>query len=232
MVKEEFKSLFENGITRNAIKAVFNPYSIMKPLNDNYLYLETINELEKGAVYDELKVSLAYSTYFEDDKEKQFEDAIKTFLSYKDNMPFYPTPEDWMKVISASEDFIKKIIPEKGVNLSILFSDCAPELRTIFWKKIEKMEELEADNIEDGIFEYSENYFDYYFFDKTPANTKSQWAKYLSKEFEVAKRLEEAWQNREYYYEIAKEKHLSVNDTVMLFVDYAFEGYDELKRED
>lgn len=231
MTYEELKALFENGITREGIKAVFNPYSYMKPLNDNYLYLETLYELERGTTYEELKVSLPYSTYFEDDKEMQFEDAITTFLSYKDNMPFYPTIEDWMKEISAPEDFIKKIIPKNRDGIAIIFHNFAPELRTIFWKKIEKMEELEEENIEDGLFEYSEYYFDEYFFDKTPAKTKSQWEKYLSKEFEVAKRLKEAWNNREHYFEIAKEKHLTVNNALMLFIDYAFEGYDELIRE-
>ena len=231
MVKEEFKPLFENEITRKGLKAIFNPYYIMKSLKTTFSQ-EIIYELERKATYDELKVSLPYSTYFDTDKESQFEEAIITYLSYKDNMPFYPTIEDWMKEISAPEDFIKKIIPEKGVHLSTLFCDFSPELRTIFWKKVEKMEELEEENYEDGKFEFSENYFDEYFFEKTSTTIKSQWKKYLSKEFVVAQRLEEAWQNNEHYFEIAKEKHLSVIDTVMLFVDYAFEGYDELKRED
>ena len=232
MIKEEFKSLFEDGISREGLKTVFNPYSIMKPLDDNYLFQETLYTLERKATYDELKVSLPYSTYFENDKEKEFEDAIRTYLSFKDNMPFYPTVEDWMNKISAPEEFIKKIIPENEISLSTLFCDFAPELRTIFWKKIEKMEELEDENHEDGKFEFSENYFDDYFANRLSPTVKSQWEKYLSKEIEVAKRLEDAWENREHYFKIAKEKHLSVNDTVMLFVDYAFENYDEIIKED
>ena len=149
-------------------------------------------------------------------------------------MPFYPTVEDWMKEISAPEDFVTKIIPKDGVDLFLLFGNqfYAPQFRIIFCKKINKMEELENDNYEEGNFEFSDNYFDDYFSDRISSEIKSQWEKYLSKEFEVAKRLEDAWKNKEHYYEIAKEKHLSVNDTVMLFIDYAFENYDELKCED
>lgn len=230
MLKEEYKSLFEKGITREGLKTIFNPYSIMKSEN-HFFSQEILYELERNTSYDELKVSLPYCMYFENDKEKAFEDAIKTFLSYKDNMPFFPTVEDWMKEISAPEDFIKKIIPKNGANLSIFFSDYAPELRTIFCKKIDKMEELEEDNHDEGKFEFSENYFDEYFFENFSPDVKAQWEKYLSKEFEVAKRLKEACDNEDYYRKIAKDKNLSINDTVMLFIDYAFEGYDELIKE-
>ena len=234
MTDEELIVLFENGITHKGLKSVFNPYSIMKSLENHYFSLEILYELERKASFKDLKVSVAYCTYLENDKDKLFSDAIKTFLSYKDNMPFYPKIEDWMKEISAPEDFISKIIPKDGVDLFILFGSqfYAPQFRIIFDKKIRNMEELERDNYDEGKFEFSDNYFDDYISDRVSSKIKSQWEKYLSKEFEVAKRLEEAWKNREHYFEIAKEKNLSVNDTVMLFVDYAFEGYDELIRED
>lgn len=224
--------LFENGITRNGLKKIFNPYTIMESLENHFFSQEILRELERKATYDDLKASLPYSTYFEKDKDIEFENAIKTFLSYKDNMPFYPTIEDWMKEISAPEDFIKKIIPENGVSLSTVFSDFEQELRIIFWKKIENMEKLERDNFDEGKFEFTDYYFDEYFSDRISSAVKLQWEKYLSKEFEVAKRLKDAWENKEQFFEIAKEKHLSVNDTVMLFVDYAFENYDELIKED
>lgn len=234
MTNEEVISLFENGITREGLKSIFNPYSIMKSLKNHFFSQEILYELERNASYEELKVSVPYCTYFGNDKDNLFFDAIKTFLSYKDNMPFFPTVDDWVKEISAPVEVINKIIPNDGVSLSLIFGNqfYAYQLRNIFCKKINKMEELEDDNYEEGKFEFTENYFDDYFSDRLSSTIKTQWEKYLSKEFKVAERLEEAWNNHEQYFKIAKEKHQSVNDTIMLFVDYAFEEYDEMISED
>ena len=203
MTDLELEALFANGITREGLKKLFNPYAIMKPLEDHGFSQEILYELERKTSYDELKNSLPYSTYFGGDKDKLFESAIKTFLSYKDNMPFYPTVEDWMKEISAPEEFIKRIIPENGVFLSTLFCDCTSELRAVFWKKIKKMEELEDDNYENGKFDFSENYFYDYFSDKISSTVKSQWEKYLyfagfKKKKKVYKRENPNYKNRQH----------------------------------
>lgn len=222
--------LFENEITREGLKAIFNPYSIMTRINDHFFIQETLDELEKNVSYEDLKILPFYTTCFEKDKEKLFEEAIKTYLSFSDGMPFFPTKEDWMKKISAPEDFIKKIIPENCVDLSsIIGCDLfCPELEIIFRKKIRKMEKLEEDNYDEGKFEFSDWYFEEYTSNHVSETIKKQWEKYLSKEFEVARRLHDAWENKEYFYAIAKEKNLSVNEALMLFIDYAFEVYDEL----
>lgn len=222
--------LFENGITQNGLKAVFNPYSIMKNSHDDFFFQEVFSSLERKVSYEELKKLPFYTTSLEKNKENLFESAITEYLLYSDGMPFYPTKEDWMEKISAPEDFIKRKIPTDCVDLLGFYQIdfFYPEFNFVFLKKIQKMEELEKDNWDEGKFEFSDTYFQDYFSDSTSETIKKQWEKYLSKEFEVARRLQTAFENKEHFYAIAKEKKLSVNETMMLFIDYAFEDYDEL----
>lgn len=222
--------LFENGITQNGLKAVFNPYSIMKNRHDDFFFQEVFSSLERKVSYEELKKLPFYTTSLEKNKENLFESAITEYLLYSDGMPFYPTKEDWMEKISAPEDFIKRKIPTDCVDLLGFYQIdfFYPEFNFVFLKKIQKMEELEKDNWDEGKFEFSDTYFQDYFSDSTSETIKKQWEKYLSKEFEVARRLQTAFENKEHFYAIAKEKKLSVDETLMLFIDYAFEGYDEL----
>lgn len=226
----ELELLFENGITRDGLKAVFNPYRIMKSWNNDFFFNEVFAALERKVPYEELKILPFYTASIDNNREKNFSDAIREYLSFSDGMPFYPTKEDWMNKISAPEDFIKKIFPENCVDLLKFYQidSFHPEFNFVFHKKIQKMEELEKDNNDEGKFELSDTYFQDYFSDSTSETIKKQWEKYLSKEFEVARRLQTAFENKEHFYAIAKEKKLSVNETMMLFIDYAFEGYDEL----
>ena len=226
----ELELLFENGITRDGLKAVFNPYRIMKSYNDDFFFNEIFAALERKVPYEELKILPFYTAFIDNNREKKFSDAIREYLSFSDGMPFYPTKEDWMKKIAAPEDFIKKIFPENCVDLLKFYQidSFHPEFNFVFHKKIQKMEELEKDNNDEGKFEFSDTYFQDYFSDSTSETIKKQWEKYLSKEFEVARRLQTAFENKEHFYAIAKEKNLSVDETMMLFIDYAFESYDEL----
>lgn len=229
----EIELLFENGITHDGLKTIFNPYRIMKNLyetSDDCFSPDVLSALERNIPYSEIRLLPFFALYLDNEKEELFEKAVETFLSYSDGMPFYPTTEDWVKKISAPEDFIKKIFPIDCICLtSILGYDFfCYELEIIFSKKIKSMEELEEDNRDYGRFEFTEYYFSDYLSNRQPETIKKQWEKYLSKEFEVARRFQSAWENKEHFYAISKEKKLSVNETVMLFVDYAFDGYDEL----
>ena len=228
----ELELLFENGITRDGLKAVFNPYRLMKSYNDDFFFNEIFAALERKVPYEELKILPFYTASIDNNREKNFSDAITKYLSFSDGMPFYPKKEDWMKKISAPEDFIKKIIPTGNVYLSLIVENdfFCHEFDKIFQKKFQKMEDLERDNHDEGKFEFSsgELYFEEYFSTGTLESVKKQWEKYLSKEFEVAYRLQTVWENKDHFYAIAKEKNLSVDETLMLFIDYAFEGYDEL----
>ena len=174
-----------------------------------------------------MKILPFYTAFIDNNREKKFSDAIREYLSFSNGMPFYPTKEDWMKKIAAPEDFIKKIFTENCVDLLKFYQidSFHPEFNFVFHKKIQKMEK---DNRDEGKFEFSDTYFQDYFSDSTSETIKKQWEKYLSKEFEVARRLQTAFENKEHFYTIAKEKKLSVDETLMLFIDYAFEGYDEL----
>ena len=231
MTGEEELLLLEKGIARDGLKAVFNPYSIIKSCNENDFFSQEIfSALERKVPYEELKILPFYTASIDNNREKKFSNAIREYLSFSDGMPFYPTKEDWMKKIFAPEDFIKKIIPTDGVDLSLILEHefFSHELNIIFCKKIQQMEKLEEDNHDEGKFEFSDWYFEDYFSTSTSETVKKQWEKYLSKEFEVARRLQSAWENKNHFYAIAKEKNLPVDETLMLFIDYAFEGYDEL----
>lgn len=224
----DFLELFANDITREGLIKIFNPYDIIKRVNeDDYFMQEVFQELEQNTKYDELKLLPFYNTYIENNRDHLLELAIQNYLSYKADMHFYPTIEEWSKAISAPEDFIKKILPKDGVSLTIILGNdfWCRELRIIFNKKIEEMENIERDNYEVGKFKFSDSYFDDYLSDRIPDAAKKQWEKYLSKELEVGMRLHEAWENREKYFSIAKEQNLTVMETIMLFIDYAFSGY-------
>ena len=228
----ELELLFENGITRDGLKAVFNPYRKMKSYNDDFFFNEIFAALERKVPYEELKILPFYTASIDNNTEKNFSDAITKYLSFSDGMPFYPKKEDWMKKIAAPEDFIKQIFPESCVELLNFYQldSFHPEFNFVFQKKIQKMEELEKDNHDEGLFEFSKYncYFMEYFSTGTLESVKKQWEKYLTKEFEVARRFQYAWENKDHFYAIAKEKNLSVDETMMLFIDYAFEDYDEL----
>ncbi len=223
----DYLELFANGITREGLIKIFNPYDCMLRTEDDFFKNEVYQALEQNNTYDELRILPFYTTYIDKNREALFEAAIIDFLSYKDGMHFYPTIQEWSNSISAPEDFIKKILPDNGVNLSILLGNdfWCRELNIIFHKKIKEMEDVEEDNFDEGKFEFSDNYFTDYLSDRFSETVKKQWEKYLSKEFEVGKRLHDAWENREKYFSIAKEQNLTVMETIMLFIDYAFSGY-------
>ena len=89
--------LFENGITRDGLKAVFNPYSIIKSCNENDFFSQEIfSALERKVPYEELKILPFYTASIDNNREKKFSNAIREYLSFSDGMPFYPRKKDWM----------------------------------------------------------------------------------------------------------------------------------------
>ena len=193
-------------------------------------YLNELAELViRGANYQELKdlpIPAGCTRNY-------FDRFIRDFLSSRNELLFAPTLDDWCRYLHAPKEEIAGIFLLKNNHVDL---DCYLESETFLYDVFDIVFSGRIQQVRNS---FSEDYLDYleenesldfcldnYYSGITDFNAIVE--KQLSNEKMVIDRFRDATKTkRQEFFDGAIRRHLSIIDTVMLFVDYAFERYPE-----
>lgn len=227
------KALFEHGITRSNLSELFSPsqtffknheiYSSDELASDlRYSYMLSKAATEKKS-YLELKKIKAPDGIDSEQKEKYFYTFMKDYMSSVDELSYKASIESWAKYLQIDVDEVKNFFPEGDLNLEYYINPkwVLDNFEIIFSRKISELDE-EAFVMNDEKVDMN-----YCFSAYLLENDKSYdyiLNNFLKDELQIASRYLEAYKNKKLeFLEKAKENKLSVLETVMQFVDYAFD---------
>ena len=232
------KRRFRNQIRRQDVLWMVSPsirfYNSFDCLagTPQYEYYNELHDLLlQGVSYSELKKLPIPNGC----SEKDFNNIIRGFLSSLDELPFAPTIEDWCKKLHASKEELSGnySLKDNHIDLSIYLESelmVYDVFNIVFSGKVQEVknrlseEFLSCQEEEESI----NNCFSSYVIGGLP---KVFMEKFFSNEKRVIDRFLEATRTkRQEFFEDAIKRNLSIIDTMMLFVDYAFEGYPEYQK--
>ena len=229
------KNRFKTHIRRSDVIGVFSPserffknlefeFSDRMPLTD-YRY-ELGNLLLDGAGFNELKKCKMPDAC----KESDFNSFIRDYLNSRDELPFVSTVEDWSRYLNVSNDGMADIfIPGSHVDISsylIADTEAFFEFQIVFSGKVGAfLDGLDEGHLDMFIEEVDPELCFLEYFDGNDAAV-SYLNRYFPAEINVIKRFTHAVEEKQQeFFERAINEHLSIIDTMMLFVDYSFDGY-------
>lgn len=243
--KNQEISFIGKTININSVIKLFSPE--WKFYKWNELYKETGSEED---YYDELTEVLLDSNNYESilkikspknltntKKHEIMTNVVSNYLESRNELPLFPTIQDWSKYINAPEDFINEIIPKKEVNYRQflpLVSDFE-DFTVLFYNKIKKFYEEISNDENEPFDEVSlddlENIFTSLVHEEKPMidddyrlYIANKLKKYCDKEFKIIKRYREDLNKEDSfdkYTSVAKEKHLTLIETIALILkDY------------
>lgn len=222
---------FSDKIRRQDVMAMFSPSNrylkYLESLISNMVryHLDLYRQLTNGASYQDIK---SYKSQYSV-SENDFNLFIRDYLCSRDELPFYPSIDEWSSYLGCpNEELVNINKPDllfsmMYMNPVIIISEV---FNFVFYGKIRnaihkidteyRMELEKYGSLDFCLNHYYEN-----------EGQESFVEQYLSEEKRVIDRfLFAAKQKKKEFYMKAKEDHLSIIDTMMLFVDYAFEGYE------
>lgn len=228
------KRRFRERIRRHDVLMLASPsnrffYSIYyRSGTPQFGYLNELAELViQGASYHELKALPIPARCTRND----FDRFIRDFLSSRNELPFAPTLDDWCRYLHAPKEEMAGIFLLTNNHVDL---DCYLESETFLYDVFDivfsgKIQEVRNSFSEDYLDYLEENEsldfcFDNYYSGITDFNSIVE--KQLSSEKRVIDRFRDATKTkRQEFFDEAIRRHLSIIDTIMLFVDYAFEEY-------
>ena len=238
IMKEVLKSekrLFQNLITKDNLKILFNPLSKFFK-NQETCYDEPAPEIHypyllSQAMAEQPSYESAKNVEVPDgitaaDREKYFYGFMQDYMSAIGELPYKPTPKDWAQFLKIDELEVMKFFPNEDLDLEpYIAPQCVIDnFSIIFSKKI--------NNIDEHAYEMLPGFvnMDYCFSSYLLDNDKKIGYflnHFLADEVKIAKKYIEGYQTKKAeFLQDAKDKNLSVIDTIMQFVYYAFEGSD------
>lgn len=229
------KNRFKTHIRRSDVMGMFSPserffknlefeFLDRTPLTD-YRY-ELGNLLLDGTGFNELKKCKRP----DECKESDFYTFIRDYLSSRDELPFVSAVEDWIKYLNDSDNEMSDIfVPGSHVDISS-YLDPDTELYFAFQIVFSGTVRAFLDGLDEGHLDmFSEEvdpelcFLEY--FDGNEAAV-SYLNRCFPAEINVIKRFIHAVEDmQQELFGRAINEQLSIIDTMMLFVDYAFEGY-------
>lgn len=234
-IEKAERQMFINKITRKNLSFLFSSnykfFRDMKFYNSEetapeILYPYQLSEaLKKQISYDELMTLPAPEGVTAEEKENYFYGFMQDFMSSIDNLPFNAKKEDWATFLNTSVSEVEKFFPESGLSLDNFIDPqwVVDNFSAIFSKSIYKLKE----ELEDMIEYYQLNIWNcfYFYFIEREKPYIQFMDKYMPNEVKVAQRYIDAVNTKkEEFIKNAVEKNLTVIETIMQFVDYAFEG--------
>lgn len=227
------KKLFKNSITKENVKLLFSTLSRFFK-NQETCYDEPAPEIRypyllSQAMIDSPSYAAAKSVeppegITPDERENYFYGFMQDFMSAVDELPYKPTPEDWAKYLKIETKDVMNFFPTGDLDLEPYI---APEwvidnFSIIFSSKIKSIDE-DAYEMCDGYVDM-DNCFSMYLLENARGYGFIM-NHFLADEVKIAKRYIEGYNTKKAeFLQNAKNKNLSVLDTVMQFVYYAFEG--------
>lgn len=231
------KKLFKNYIRRKDVMGMFSPSErFFKNLEFEFLdrtpltgyRYELGNLLLDGAGFNELKMRKMP----DECKESDFNTFIRDYLSSRDELPFVSTIEDWSRYLNVSCNEMADIfIPGSHVGISSYLNHDTElyfAFQIVFSGKVQAfLDGLDEGHLDMFIEEVDPELCYLEYFDGNEAAI-SYLDKYFPTEINVIKRFIHAVEDKQQeLFERAISEHLSIIDTMMQFVDYAFEEYNE-----
>ncbi len=236
IMKEVLKSekrLFQNSITKDNLKILFNPLSQFfknqescydEPAPEvHYPYLLS-QAMAEHPSYEAAKNVEVPKDITAADREKYFYGFMQDYMSAIGELPYKPTPKDWAQFLKIDESEVMNFFPSGDLDLEPYI---APEwvidnFSVIFSKKIKDIDD-DAYEMCNGPINMDQSFSMYLCW--KDSNYGFIMNHFLADEVKIAKKYIEGYQTKKAeFLQNAKDKNLSVIDTIMQFVYYAFEG--------
>lgn len=223
---------FSDKIRRQDVMAMFSPSNrylkYLESLITNTVryHLDLYRQLTNGASYYEIKSYKGPYMVSEND----FYLFIRDYLCSRDELPFYPSIDEWSSYLGCPNEELVNI-DKPDLLFSMMYMNpvkiISEVFNFVFYGKIRNAihkidTEYRMELEKHGSLDFC---LDHYYENEGQESFVEQ---YLSEEKRVIDRfLFAAKQKKKEFYMKAKEDHLSIIDTMMLFVDYSFEEYPE-----
>lgn len=234
-IEQGERKLFSQKITRKNLCDLFSPnykffrdmefYSSEEPAPEISYPYQLSEALKTQISYDALKALPAPDGVTAEEKEKYFYGFMQDFMSSMDNLPYNPRKEDWADFLNTSVDEVEKFFPKDGISLDNFIDPqwVINNFSAVFSKSIRELDEGLWDMINDYSMNMNDCFYAYFVEREQPYVRLMD--SHLSAEVNVAKRFVEAFQTKkEEFINNAKNNNMTVIETIMQFVDYAFEG--------
>lgn len=230
-IEKSEKQMFSQSITKNSLKTLFSPISKFFKNQEmffdesdpvvHYKYMLAQDMLENHSYLSAKKMQSPQGI---DAKEKHFYSFMQEYMSAIDELPYNATPEIWAEYLKIDVEEVNKFFPRGDLNIDDYI---APEwvidnFSIVFSNKINSIDGDAYEMIDEPI--NMDGCFSMYLLD----NEKSYgfiMKHYLSDELKIAERYIEGYRTKKTEFLLsAKQNNLSVLETIMQFVYYAFEG--------
>jgi len=234
-VEKAERQMFIDGIERLALKYLFSStYRFFRDM-EFYNSQETAPEIaypyqlseaiKRKVSYEDLKKIPAPEGLSEEEKEKSFYGFMQDFMTSVDSLPYNAKKEDWAKYLNISVAEVEKFFPKDGLSLDNFIDPqwVINNFSAVFSKSIRNLDEGLLDMLDD----YSMNVNDcfYFYFVEREQPYIQMMNSHLSEEVKVAQRYVDGVRTKkEEFLSNAVKNNLTVIETIMQFVDYAFEG--------
>ena len=224
---------FINGVNRYALERLFSPsekffknyvfyYSGENDLENQYSN-SLIEAVSDGASYEDLTNIRVSENLKSEIKEKIYNSFMEEYMSSIDYLPYNATPESWAEFLHITVEEVMPFFPKNGLNIDYYINPdyVIDNFSIIFADKIMKIDEHTYELCDDP---FNVDYcFSSCLLDEEHANVFFM-EQVLSNELKIARRYIEGYKTKKKeFLKKAKDKNLSVLETVMLFVEYAFE---------
>lgn len=234
-ILESEKRMFSNSITKYNLKSLFSPLTRFfknQEMNFNgeipeikYTYLLTQAMAEKPS-YEAAKNVEVPEGITAADREKYFYGFMQDYMSAIGELPYKPTPKDWAQFLKIDESEVMNFFPSEDLDLEpyITSEGVIDNFSVIFSKKIKNIDD-DAYEMCNGPINMDQSFSMYLCW--KDSNYGFIMNHFLADEVKIAKKYIEGYQTKKAeFLQNAKDKNLSVIDTIMQFVYYAFDGSD------
>ncbi|WP_407434765.1 hypothetical protein [Treponema sp.] len=239
MMREVLKSekkLFQNSITKENLKVLFSTLSRFFKIREldfddptpefHYPYLLSQVMIDSPS-YSAAKNVVPPDGISPEDRNNYFYGFMEDFMSAVDELPYKPNPEDWANYLKIDTKEVMNFFPKGDLDIEpyIAPENVIDNFAIIFSNKIRSIDEEAYEMCRGPI--NMDNCFSLYLCDNSDYGREYGFIlhHFLADELAVAKRYLEGYKTKKAeFLQNAKDKNLSVIDTIMQFVYYAFEG--------
>lgn len=234
-IEKAERQMFIDGVEKLALKYLFSStyrffrdmefYNSQEPAPEIAYPYQLSEAIKRKVSYEDLKKIPAPEGLSEVEKEKSFYGFMQDFMTSVDSLPYNAKKEDWAKYLNISVAEVEKFFPKAGLSLdNFIDPQCViNNFSAVFSKSIRNLDEGLLDMMDD----YSMNVNDcfYFYFVEREQPYIQMMNSHLSEEVKVAQRyVDGVITKKEEFLSNAVKNNLTVIETIMQFVDYAFEG--------
>lgn len=233
-IEKAERQMFIDGIEKLTLKYLFSStyrffrdmefYSSQEPAPEIAYPYQLSEAIKRKVSYEELKKIPAPEGLSEVEKEKSFYGFMQDFMTSVDNLPYNAKKEDWAQYLNIPVSEVEKFFPKDGLCLDNFIDPqwVISNFSAVFSKSIQELDEGILDMIDDYSMNMNECFYAY--FVEREQSFVQMMDSNLPAEVEVAQRYVDGVRTKkEEFLSNAVKNNLTVIETIMQFVDYAFE---------